>query len=380
MGIAFHVGPEIVSTTGKQEGARLEEKKTEKNYVNATRSGPLVRKGKKVTFASTGEPDLQKGKAKAQAETRTTDQERLLPNEELTPKRVDTASNDPVKDSIKGEPHYRNRAPVELGLDVVKIVEAVLETELYIPLKNLAGVSTAIQKEIKRQMTKTKVPTENGAKPSLVQESNERQRILVEDLPLESYVELGESEELPEGYRVAQDPILQYLTMNETAKPEDFVVSRSSEPLRAIYMTINGVRQEECLLDNGSMIVSMSKAAAVENGLNWDPEMSINMESASNHLEPTLGLAKNVKFAIGGLQFFLQVHILKAPPYRVLLGRPFDRLTRSVVKNAGDGSSELSLQDPNSGFTRVIPTYRRGEPPENLKPEGKDFQEASSKS
>ena len=63
-----------------------------------------------------------------------------------------------------------------------------------------------------------------------------------------------------------------------------------------------------------SMIISMAKTVAVQLGLTWDPSITINMESASNHLEKTLGLARNVCFAVGGLELFLQVHILEVHP------------------------------------------------------------------
>jgi hypothetical protein len=114
------------------------------------------------------------------------------------------------------------------------------------------------------------------------------------------------------------------------------------------------------------MIVSMAREAAVQLGLNWDPSIRINMESASNHVEKTLGLAKNVRFAVGGLNLYLQVHILENPPYKVLLGRPFGSLTCSTVKNKSDGSSDIILTDPNTKVVATVPTYERGVGPEEL--------------
>ena len=54
------------------------------------------------------------------------------------------------------------------------------------------------------------------------------------------------------------------------------MVAEASEPLRAIYMTINHIGQEECLYDPGSMIVSMGRETAVQLGLTWDPSLRIN--------------------------------------------------------------------------------------------------------
>ena len=81
------------------------------------------------------------------------------------------------------------------------------------------------------------------------------------------------------------------------------------------------------------------------------------MESASNHVEQTLGVARNVCFEIGGLKSFLQVHILENPPYRVLLGKPFETLGSMVVQTYKDGSSEVVIKDPNTKRVAVVPTY-----------------------
>ena len=79
-------------------------------------------------------------------------------------------------------------------------------------------------------------------------------------------------------------------------------------------MTINHIGQEECLYDPGSMIVSMGRETAVQLGLTWDPSLRINMESTSNHIEKTLGLARNIRFFVGGINVYLQVVIVTGNP------------------------------------------------------------------
>jgi len=56
-------------------------------------------------------------------------------------------------------------------------------------------------------------------------------------------------------------------------------------------MTINWIGQEECVMDNGSMIILMARESTIKYGLNWDPALSISMESASSHVEKMLGVA-----------------------------------------------------------------------------------------
>ena len=297
---------------------------------------------------------------------------KALPYVEVPPFRVSSRSTvtTPVKEDQLPNigPSYKSRAPVEIGVDIDKIIERVLDLEISVPLRSLAGVSGQIQKEIRKQVTKSRVPVEQESVGQVyLMSRNGEERIRLENLPVATYTIVADViDDIPEGSLVANDPILQYLAEHKDVRSEDLVVAVASEPLKTIYMNINKLGQEACLLDNGSMIVSMSKESAVQFGLTWDPSLRINMESASNHIEQTLGLARNVRFAVGGINVFLQVHILEKPPYKVLLGRPFDTYTSSVHKTAADGSSELVLTDPNTKVMAVVPTYKRGEGPENM--------------
>jgi hypothetical protein len=83
------------------------------------------------------------------------------------------------------------------------------------------------------------------------------------------------------------------------------------------------------------------------------------MESANGTLDRTLGLARNVHCKIGGINLFLQIHIVRNPAYDMLLGRPFDVLTRSTVQNFVDGNQTITLYDPNSDYVCTIPTFPR---------------------
>ena len=88
---------------------------------------------------------------------------------------------------------------------------------------------------------------------------------------------------LPRGTLVVSDPVLQYLESipaGSSAKP--VYVAQESQSLRTIHAVVNGSSEEECILDGGSQIVSMSKAVAVRLGLPWDPEICIHMQSANN--------------------------------------------------------------------------------------------------
>jgi hypothetical protein len=299
-------------------------------------------------------PILERGKTKPQA----TDKE----NSQVV------RQKEPGMAPVRPGPAYRNKAPVEEAVDIEKLVESVLDVNVTVPLRSLAGASTTIREEIRKQVTRLRKPVDKVSyMATLPDEGKSGSFIKVEYLPVSTCVAFEEvDKEISEGHLIADDPVLQYLRQVEDAKSEDLLVAHESAPLRSIYCMINGVGQEECLLDCGSQIVSMSKAVAVKMGLNWDPTVRVNMESASNHVEKTLGLARNVGFLIGGVTIFLQVHILENPPYGVLLGRPFEVFTCSTTENLEDESVLLTLTDPNSKRKITTPTYKRGESPDTL--------------
>lgn len=90
--------------------------------------------------------------------------------------------------------------------------------------------------------------------------------------------------------------------------------------LRVVPAVVNGVGEKEVLLDSGSQIVSMTKKVAAANKVTWDPNLSIQMQSANGLLSRTCGLARNVLFILGGVTILLQVHIIEEALYMVLLG------------------------------------------------------------
>ena len=119
-------------------------------------------------------------------------------------------------------------------------------------------------------------------------------------------------------------------------------------------------------MDSGSQIVSMSERVALTTGLTWNPDICIHMQSANKQVEKTLGLARNVPFLLGDLTVYLQVHIIRDPAYDVLLGRPFDALTESLIKNTSTCSHTITLTDPNTCRRFTIPTFERGAAPQVL--------------
>ena len=181
---------------------------------------------------------------------------------------------------------------------------------------------------------------------------------------MKMYMVAGDDSDLPKGSIVMHDVVVQYLeSLAPGEEPKQIFVANPSESLRCIFPMINACITAEALTDTGSQIVSMSEKKGVEACLSWDPDVVVYMLSANKGIVKSLGLAKNVPFLFGEITVYLQVHIIRDPAYDVLLGRPFDTLTQSEIKNDKDGGATITIHDPNTHKRSIIPTYARGKGP-----------------
>ncbi|KAF9536959.1 hypothetical protein CPC08DRAFT_651910, partial [Agrocybe pediades] len=172
-----------------------------------------------------------------------------------------------------------------------------------VPLKNLLGNAPNIREALKKNISKTRKP-------------------VTKEPVVSTFLLAGPDNEhaLDLEYKVGGDPFLQFHQAGGEI-PTSLYTGRESEKLRSVFPKINGVDKEEAIMDSGSQIVSMAESVATKMGLFWDPQITINMQSANKSIDRTLGLAKNVPFQFGEVTVYLQVHILRNPAYTILLGR-----------------------------------------------------------
>lgn len=295
-----------------------------------------------------------------------------------------------VGPSQKKDRNYELRAPVE-GTDSDNEDEELLDdifTDLayHLPLGKLLRISPKIREKIRRRLTKTRVPVHKnfeqlgemeeeilplGMAESLSQNYVQADAISTRELPYSAQFYVTEKAEglVPKGAMIMSDPVLQYLASIPAGEEPKQVfvayedvkhVGGDSAALRVLYPLIHGVAEKESICDGGSQIVSMSQVTAIELGIGWDPDICIYMQSANGQVEKSLGLSKNVSFLFGEVTVYLQVHVIKQPAYKVLLGRPFEVLTGSTIQNSTDGSQLITLTDPNTQKRHVVPTFERG--------------------
>jgi hypothetical protein len=313
----------------------------------------------------------------------------------VTRSHVRSRSDDPPQDGVEVilesprvavEPGFKNRAPLQSDERAKDLIQEALKNPICITTEDLLNVSEPMRQELKKLLIKKrqekKMVTFAAEVEPIIDEvdtpgQGPLETISVEKLPEATYEVLAEDTDgMAKGSVIVSDPVMQYLnTLAPGEVPKSVIVAAESHALRTVYPLINRVGEVESLLDPGSQIVSMARTIAVMLEVPWDPDITVQMQSANNTLEKTLGLAKNVPFLFGTITVYLQIHVIENAAYKVLLGRPFDIVTESVVKNSKDGSQSLTLTDPNTGARCVMHTHERGKVPTVLQRSFKsDFQ------
>jgi Aspartyl protease len=167
----------------------------------------------------------------------------------------------------------------------------------------------------------------------------------------------------PEGALVIPDLIETYvrsLPRGKVPDPDKLVISCKNAAVRSVFALVNNNRKKECILDSGCQVVTISRAVSHELGISYDPTFCISMQSANGELDMSLGLARNVPFKIGPVTFYMQAHVIDSSAYDVLLGRPFDVLTESVIQNFTNEDQTITIHDPNTGQHVTVPTLAQG--------------------
>jgi hypothetical protein len=164
-----------------------------------------------------------------------------------------------------------------------------------------------------------------------------------------------------------------YKNLPPGQKPEPLIVAKESSALRAIRPIIDNKARIESILDPGSQIIAMSEEICTKLQLIYDPSVILTMQSANGELDCSLGLARNVPLRIGEITLYIQIHIIRSPAYDILLGRPFDTLTESVVKNYENEDQTITIHDPNTGKRATIPTAPRSRYRRVIEEAGEDF-------
>jgi hypothetical protein len=264
-----------------------------------------------------------------------------------------------------GDTAYRTYAPVQDP----KIAEDVYTRSMntpYITLsqQELLSLSPEVRQKVREVIT-PKRRVQDDQNPSMATAMVTMEDVEDEDDPLPFADDLGPPEitTLDNKNIIVSDPYETYLgSLLPGQLPRRLTVAKDSHSLRAVELLVNNRENVESIIDPGCQIIAMSEAICHDLGLAYDPRIRLNMQSANGEIDRSLGLARNVPCRLGNITLYLQIHVLRAPAYDILLGRPFDVLTRSTVQNYNNEDQTITIRDPNSNRVMTIPTIPRSSP------------------
>ncbi|OBZ71015.1 hypothetical protein A0H81_09536 [Grifola frondosa] len=168
---------------------------------------------------------------------------------------------------------------------------------------------------------------------------------------------------LQPGVMVIPDPYETYLhSLKPGETPEVLTVAKESHALQSINGLVDNKEDVEGIIDPGSQIISMSEEVCHVLGLIYDPIICLNMQSANGKVDQSLGLVCDVPFQVSDIVLYLQIHVIRQAAYDILLGRPFNVLTESVVRNFVNKDQTITIYCPNTYQTVTVLTLRRGPP------------------
>ena len=288
----------------------------------------------------------------------------------------------PVKapaNSKRSDPAYKTLPPVHDPAIAAEVYKRSMEAPITITQRELLSLSPEVRSQVREVTTTRRIPnnppiaTQNALQ--LEEGSNEEDTDNASSETLYSQPCCRHSRVPPHGAIIVPDPIERYirsLPPGQEPDPDRLIIAKESSAVRSIFAVIDSTKRKECILDPGCQIVAMAEDVCHELSLVYDPTIRLNMQSANGSTDWSLGLARNVPFTIGSITLYMQVHIIGSPAYDILLGRPFDILTESIVRNFANEDQTVTITDPNTGQRYTIPTFPRGKT-FSLKIKGRGF-------
>lgn len=260
-------------------------------------------------------------------------------------------------------PAYKTLPPVHDPTIAIEVYKRAMEAQVTISQRELWSLAPEVRSQVRDATTTRRIPTNTAIIPiANLQTILNEEDCQYEVAPTFALKQVDQFVP-PKGAIVVPDTFETYyesLEPGEIPSLDRLTVAKESTAIRSVYAVVDATQKKECTVDPGCQVIAMSETACHSLGLPYDPKIRLNMESANGTFDWSLGLARNVTFQVGTITLYLQVHIIRSPSYEVLLGRPFDVLTESVIRNFGNEDQTITITDPNTGQQCTIPTFARG--------------------
>ena len=225
-----------------------------------------------------------------------------------------------------------------------------MKAPVTITQRELLSLSPEVRSQVRDATTTKRIPNNSNTitTQNLYQDQDEDQ---MHDNPLIDILAYNHQHTTPPGVFIIDDPIKNYYKSLRPGEDPDFeylLVVKDSSAVRSIVALVDNAQKVECILDPGCQIVAISENVCHDLGLAYDPSIKLNMQSANGNIDQSLGLSRNVPFKIHTITVYMQVHVVRSPAYNILLGRPFNILTESVVRNFANEDQTITIHDPNT--------------------------------
>ena len=263
------------------------------------------------------------------------------------------------------DPAYRTLPPVHDSAIAASVFQHSMEAVVTITQRELLSLSPKVHSKVRDSTTTCRIPNKEYPTSQNFYEdtegldsSNLTMTYLVTIFPVfDAY-----NNPIPKDVLIVEDEVETYyrcLNSGENPDLNHLIVTGESHSICSVHVLIDNSDKVECILDPGCQIIAMSEAICHDLGLAYDPSIVLHMQSANGNLDQLLGLTCNIPFQIGAITMYWQVHVISMFEYDVLLGRPFDVLTESMVRNFANEDQTITIQDPNTGKHITVPTRSR---------------------
>ncbi|KAG2335643.1 hypothetical protein BDR05DRAFT_855710, partial [Suillus weaverae] len=115
--------------------------------------------------------------------------------------------------------------------------------------------------------------------------------------------------------------------------------------LREIRVTLNGTHSELGLLDEGSEIVVIREDIWKKTNAPINQNVRMRMQTANGGSQEMAGCLEMLEIDVAGIKTWAHVYVVPDAPYRLLLGRPWQRLVR-LSKAEDTDNVHVSVHDP----------------------------------
>jgi len=112
------------------------------------------------------------------------------------------------------------------------------------------------------------------------------------------------------------------------------------------------------LLDEGLEVVIVREDLCNEMGLVVNREQKMTMQTANGGKEGMLGCVEYLELEVEGVRTYAHAFVVQSAPYRLLLGRPWQKGVKLGKIERADGSVEVEISDPGEGGERVVVPMR----------------------